>query len=562
MTNAEIARHFRDLATVMEYLGENQYKYRSYDRAADTIHKANQPIAQLDEEALQDLPGIGKAIAAKVRQLLSNGQLELLEQYRLSTPPVALQLLAIKGLSAKKVKQLTTELHLSSVGDLLHAIQENRVAKLKGYSAKSQDKLREQIMFWQCAQGQLRMPEIMRLTDELVENLLALGLKAVPTGAALQHACIASQISVLAARTPEVCQRLEDAGFTREKDGSDVLHTEHISRYRRSEEGVQEEVVLAEAGYSAWAHVISASSAAFLQQHPELQRPVQAGHEQQVFAKAELPYVPAPQRELEAPWPPIPEAALVQRKHLRGVVHAHTTWSDGSTELHDLAAACQERGFEYLTITDHSQAAGYAHGLSVERLQQQAQAIVAWNEAHPEFLVLRGSECDIMRDGRLDYDDETLAQLDIVIASVHSVLTMTREDATARLLTAIANPYTAMLGHPTGRLLLSRPGYDIDVEAVLSACAQNQVAVELNANPLRLDLDWRHIGLARELGIKISINPDAHSIAGLDVLEYGVRAAQKAGLRPEDCLNCLSAADFSAYLQQQRQQRLANAASV
>ncbi len=270
--------------------------------------------------------------------------------------------------------------------------------------------------------------------------------------------------------------------------------------------------------------------------------------EQQVFAQANLTYVPPPQREAYAPYPPTPEDELLQLRDIRGVVHAHTTASDGSATLPVLAKAVRTAGYSYLTITDHSRAAFYAKGLSPERLRAQAVEIDEYNAQHTGFKVFKGSEVDIMRDGSLDFTDEVLAELDIVIASVHSVLSMKPADATERLIRAVQNPYVTMLGHPTGRLLLSREGYQPDMAVILAACAEHQVAVEINASPMRLDLDWTHVGLAVELGVKLSINPDAHSVGGLDNIRFGVLAAQKAGLRSRDCLNCLEADAFGQYL--------------
>jgi len=238
-------------------------------------------------------------------------------------------------------------------------------------------------------------------------------------------------------------------------------------------------------------------------------------------------------------------------------VHAHSKYSDGATTVEVLAKACKKAGYEYLTMTDHSKVATYANGVSVERLREQCLEIETLNAKLKNFHIFKGTECDILRDGSLDYDNETLDMLDIVIASVHSVLRMSKADATERLLTAIANPYTMMLGHPTGRILLSREGYPLEMETILDACAKHNVAIEVNASPYRLDLDWTFVRAAVDRGILISINPDAHSLGDLDNIEFGVLAAQKAGLRQNECLNARDTAGFAAWIEAQKAKRRA-----
>ena len=557
MTNAALARHFRELATVMEYRGDNVFKYRSYARAADTIKKAPHELAAFTKAELTALPSIGDAIADKILELVASGKLDLLDRYRAEIPEVALELLTVKGLGANKVRQLVTELELESLGDLLHAIEENRVVQIKGFSHASQAKLREQLEFYVRSQGQLRLPDILSATAALVAECRDVGLEAQPAGAAARHCPTAGAVAVWLAVDTHRPQPLLDLGFV--PAAAPAWYTSDdaaLACLQRERGGVQEHVCTAPIAHTAWLSVVTCASPQFLRQHPPLLTPSAEGTAEAVFAKAGLPFTPAPQREPASPWPPVAGEDLVQVAHLRGVVHAHTTWSDGSAGLPELATACREAGYEYLAVTDHSRAAGYANGLSVDRLRAQALEVAKWNAAHPDFRVFHGTECDILRDGRLDYDDEVLAELDLVIASVHSVLRMSRADATERILRAIANPYVTMLGHPTGRLLLSRAGYDLDVDAVLAACAEHRVAVEINANPMRLDLEWRHVGLAVELGVKISINPDAHSPRGIDDIRYGVLVAQKAGLRPRDCVNCLDAGGFAEYLLSQRRERL------
>ncbi len=541
MTNKEIAAHFASLARLMEYAGENQFKIRSYRKALDILKKHPKSVARYTSQELQALEGIGKAIAEKIVELTSTGQLTLLERYRSEIGPAAIELLGVRGLGPSKVKQLVKELEVESVGELLQAIRENRVIELKGWSHTTQEKLRQQLEFYQRAQGFARYADVIAGAEEFLASLRQNCTQAALAGEAARQCPVLSELTFVA--TEDARQFLSEAGFV--VSASAASATGHLADFPAR-------VLLVLPERFALEHTLASSSPEWLAQHPRLAEVSGAETSAEVFAKADMPFVPAPQREVESPFPPVSEDKLIELKDIRGVVHAHSTYSDGSTELGVLAKACKEKGYDYLVITDHSKAAGYANGLSIERLREQRQEIDALNAANPEFQIFAGTECDILRDGSLDYPDEVLASLDCVIASIHSVLRMSQADATARLIKAIANPYTTMLGHPTGRLLLSRAGYPLDMEAVLQACAEHQVAIEINANPYRLDLDWRHLQRALELQIPISINPDAHAIGGIDDIKFGVLAAQKGGLQPSQCLNTKTVKEFASYLAQRR----------
>ena len=272
--------------------------------------------------------------------------------------------------------------------------------------------------------------------------------------------------------------------------------------------------------------------------------------EEAVFEKAALPYL-APElrddnRWLEAATPP----KLVTEKDVKSVMHLHTTYSDGLHSLRDMALYSKELGYEYMGLTDHSKSAFYANGLKPERVLAQMEEVDELNKELAPFKIFKGIESDILYDGSLDYEEDILKKFDFIIASVHSVLKMDKEKATTRLIRAIENPYTTILGHPTGRLLLSREGYPIDHKKVIDACAANKVILELNANPVRLDLDWTWIPYALEKGVKISINPDAHSKEGIHDIRYGVLAARKGGLTAEMCFNNLGLKEFEAFLKE------------
>ena len=545
MTNRELAAPFRTLGTVMEYLGENPFKTRSYARAYDTIRKAGQPLVGVTRPELLDIPGIGSAIADKIVEYREQGRIATLDRYLAEVPTGVVELLGVRGLGPKKVRQLVEELAVESVGELLHAIRENRVAALRGFSAKSQDKLREQLEFHQHSLGRSRLADVLTAATELRERLRAAFGRAAFTGQIARQSPIVDRVELI------VAGPIDGEVLGEDWSSSDT----DPDAYLGTVEGLPAIVRSCEARCFATELVLGTLGSEFAARHAVLQaldRSTPYPDDRAVFAAANLPYVPPPQREAASPWPPVPADEVITLDDIRGVVHAHTTWSDGSASIREMAEAARASGYEYLTITDHSRAAGYAGGLHPDRLREQIEAVRAVDAELEEITLFTGTECDILRDGSLDYDDDLLAELDFVVASVHSVLRMDREDATARLLRAIVNPHVDVLGHPSGRLLLSRPGYPLDYDRIFDACAERGVAIELNASPYRLDLDWTLIPAAVERGVLVSINPDAHSVAGIADIRYGVLAAQKAGLRPAECLNARSATDFSARLHARR----------
>jgi DNA polymerase (family 10) len=286
---------------------------------------------------------------------------------------------------------------------------------------------------------------------------------------------------------------------------------------------------------------------AFLQKFPGLDfRGLET--EAAVFQKVAMPYLAPELREQAWPLEKNGLENLVEEGQIKGVVHAHTTYSDGINSLREMALFAKENGYQYLGLTDHSKSAFYANGLKEDRLLAQWQEVDALNRELAPFRIFKGIESDILSDGSLDYEENILKQFDFIIASIHSNLRMDLEKATTRLLRAIENPYTTILGHPTGRLLLSRPGYPVDHEKIIDACAANQVAIELNANPYRLDLDWTWIQYALEKGVLIAINPDAHSTGGIHDIHYGTLSARKGGLTADKCLTCFELADFERFI--------------
>jgi DNA polymerase (family 10) len=539
ITNKSIAAIFRQLAKLMEFHGENKFKIRSYQNAYQLIRKYPEPVASLDKESLLKIDGIGQAIAEKIIVIHEEGQLPLLEKYKEQTADGVIELLNIRGLGPKKVRTLFDELSITSPGELYYACKENRLVQIKGMGAKTQQKLLEQLEFYLSSKGYIRIDQATELWEKLKTELAALPIEIELTGALRRKMPEVDQIEFLLSR--EHIQDFQSWLETTEhgqgqQEGVSILFKYH---------GVS--CCAHACSKEEWSHTLLKSTGGAGLMHDSMN----GFSEVSYFEQKAWPVIPPEMRDLPdiGSWLDKYDLDdLVELSDIKGLIHAHTDWSDGGLALEQLVSEVKGRGYQYLSITDHSKAAFYANGLNEERLRQQAEQIDQLNQSQDDFLILKGCEVDILNDGRMDLDPATLAALDIVIASVHSNLSMDKEKAMTRLLKAIENPHVHMLGHPTGRLILARNGYEIDHKKIIDACADHRVAIEINANPMRLDLDWEYIPYCMEKGVMISINPDAHSLQDLDYVKYGVDMGRKGGLTRSFCLNSLSANAFLEYL--------------
>lgn len=553
MTNKEIAGRFKYLAEIMELHEENTFKIRSYQNAYLSLRKFPEPLEQMTSEELESIKGVGKAIAGKIQELLKTGEMATLKKYEEKTPPGIREMLHIPGFGPKKIRIIWQELGVETIGELRYACNENRLIELKGFGQKTQEDLRQKLEYFQKMQGKFHFADLETPASRLKEILQA-QLPGVPiefTGAFRRCSNIVERIEILVGYSGAIGQLFESGELVLEKseEGRLLCHTagalpvlirqcspqefgSKLFRFTATEEFME----------------------AFLQKNQE-QDFRSLPDEAMVFEKVAYPFI-APELREKA-WA-VELAAdgklpvLVEEQQIKGVVHAHSTYSDGMNTLEEMAAACKTLGFAYLGITDHSKSAFYANGLQEDRLPTQWQEIEALNQKLAPFRIFKGIESDILADGSLDYPDEVLAQFEFVIASVHSNLRMDEEKATRRILRAVENPFTTILGHPTGRLLLSRPGYPLDHRKIIDACAANTVAIELNASPYRLDMDWSWIPYAIEKGVFISLNPDAHSTAGIRDIHFGVLSARKGGLPAARCLTCFELADFQSFIKKDR----------
>jgi DNA polymerase (family 10) len=523
--NDYIAERFSLLAKLMDIHGENSFKAKSYSVAAFTLEKSP-PVEGLPLEKVASIKGIGDSIGKKILEIQQTGELKALQEIIHKTPAGVIDMLQIKGLGPKKIATIWKEMEIESVGELLYACQENRLLLFKGFGEKTQQNVRDAIEFRLKHAGSHLFAEVEALAVRLDAALKAAfpGERFALTGEFRRHLEVVEKLEWVTTADPEAAMTVVG-----ETEGLDVGFV-----HATPEDFVR---VLFE----------TSCSGEFLESMPVKGS---AASEEELFAASGRPYISPVRREQHGlkDW-----GKVIEPGDIRAVIHSHSTWSDGSHSLEQMAAACIAKGYEYLVISDHSKSAFYANGLSVERIREQHAQIDELNKKLAPFTIFKSIECDILNDGGLDYTDDVLGTFDLVIASVHSNLKMSLEKATSRLLRAIENPYTTILGHMTGRLLLSRPGYPVDHKAIIDACVQNNVVIELNAHPRRLDMDWRWIGYALEQGAMISIDPDAHSVEGMDVIRYGVLAAQKAGVIPAQNLSSFGLDEFNEWLFETRE---------
>ncbi len=560
MDNVQIAEYFSLLSKLMDIHGENSFKSKTYAAAAFTIDKLLIPLNATEKEKIFLIKGIGESTGKKIIELIETGELKVLTDLIAKTPEGVLEMLSIKGIGPKKIATIWKEMEIETLGELLYACKENRLKLYKGFGEKTQLSIEEAIEFYFRNQGSFLYPQVEAVEPQItayLEKLFSPGNVFI-TGAFKRQLEIINELEYvvnssndlikpkfLSANPPELLEETPVSLLYKLTNGLRLkLYTgtadfkKHLFRYSASDEFIQ---AFAEQYTAADFNLISGAD------------------DRALFSSLGLAFIPACLRETPAV---LSRAAavselpvLIQPGDIKSIIHSHSDWSDGSNTLEAMARAAIEKGFEYLVISDHSKSAFYASGLSEEKIKAQHQYIDELNSRLAPFKIFKSIESDILNDGSLDYSDAILSSFDLVIASIHSNLKMPEEKAMMRLINAIENPYTTILGHMTGRLLLSRKGYPVDHRRIVDACAANNVVIELNAHPSRLDIDWRHIEYALEKNVLISIDPDAHFIEGFDDTRYGVLAAQKAMLTKANNLSSFGLQEFEAFLNGQKSKR-------
>lgn len=560
MDKHAIALVLDEIGTLMELQGENQFRARAFYNAARALEGVVDDVAELARTSeLAGVRGLGPTTVEVVRELVTTGRSSLYEELRERTPDGLIELLAVPGLGARRIHTLHAQLGIESLDDLERAASEGRIAELPGFGAKTQEKLLEGVAFVRSMAGRRRQPEAWAAAGwvcglleghEAVERIKAAGplRRRMETVDGIDLVAASSDVAAA------VAAFLELPGVARgERDG------ERGARARLADglelrlrcvppQEFAPQLVFATGSAEHWQALCRRAEGLGLRLD---ERGLWRGRERlapdeeaAIYDALGLPLIAPELREGQGE---VEAAAagtlprLVALDDLQGCFHCHTTYSDGRASVQEMAEAARERGWRYLGLADHSQAAAYAGGLSPDAVARQHEEIDAWNAEHgAEIWLFKGVEADILADGRLDYADleeDVLGRFDYVVGSIHSSFGLSEAEQTARVLRAMENPHLTFLGHPTGRLLLSREGYRIDLDAVIEAAAERGVGIEINANPRRLDMDWRLWRRAREKGVRTAINPDAHSTGGLDDVRFGAAVARKGWVAPEDVVN-------------------------
>jgi DNA polymerase (family X) len=555
----QLAQLLSEIAVYMDLLGENTFKVRAHENVARIIETFE---GDLDEAvasgAIAEVKGIGPSLREKIEEFVKTGRITEHEKLQKKIPSGLLELLKVPGLGAKKVRVIYDELKISSLGELEYACKENRLVKLPGFGEKTQSNILKNIEFLKKYQNSFLYSDAVLEAGLLISFLKSVkGIKKIEVAGSLRRKKeIVKDMDILVATTdPKAMTKkllaypgVESVTGSGETKTSVVLKTGMACDLRVVTEKEFPYALVYFTGskeHNVALRGIAKDKGLLLNEYGLFkgEKLVPCATEEEIYKKLGLEYVEPELREnfgeiIAAQTNKLP--TLVERRQIKGIFHCHTTESDGNNSLEDMIRAAQDLGFEYIGISDHSTSAVYANGLKKDRILDQFKRIEALQKKF-KIKIFKGVESDILSDGSLDYEDSLLKKFDFVIGSVHGGLTLPEEQMTKRVLKAIKNPYLKFLGHPTGRLLLAREAFAIDMNRVIEEAAKAGVIIELNANPQRLDMDWRHGKFLKSKKGRVSINPDAHSIAGLEDVDFGVGIARKAWLTPENVVNTLPA---------------------
>jgi DNA polymerase (family 10) len=560
LENTEFIRKLKLHNRLLEFYGANPFKTRAIDSAINILGSMEEQITALSITDLEEIDGLGKGIIQLIEEISESGTIAELEDNLSKTPKGIIELLNIKGLGPKKVKLIWDELGLTDVEGVLEAARSNRLSKLKGFGEKTQDKVRRTLEFKIANRGFYRYADIIHINNDIKQKISQCDRvdQMEEIGPLRRKEVIIDTLCYLVSVTDmrsfhNFITEVEELSINTKDSGPfairGVIHATDLKfeMLCTNPESFCNKLFL-HTGTAQHYTVLEASG----KKAYDLLQNEHFHSEKEIFEALDMQFIDPELREgyFEvdlAKEKAIPQ--LLEMKDLKGVLHNHSTYSDGKHSLREMAEYCKELGYEYVGMTDHSVSAFYANGLDIDRVKQQQEEIDSLNEELAPFRIFKGIESDILNDGRLDYPDDVLGSFDFIVASVHSNLEMDIKKATNRLLRAVENPYTTILGHMTGRLLLEREGYPIDHKLVIDACAKNGVVIEINANPWRLDIDWRWIHYALQQGVMLSINPDAHEKGGYQDMYFGVLAGRKGGLTKEMTLNCKTSKEISLFFE-------------
>lgn len=588
-TIRDIADQLDLVYQLMQLAGENRFKAIAFDRASQTIRGFEEDINKyIDEKCLTNIKGIGKSIANDIYAYVETGEMPVLKKFKEKVPMDLIQWLDISGLGPKNILKIHQQFGISTLDELKKCIDRGDLAELPGLGAKSVEKIKKSIAWMEQFEERCRLNEADDIANELVQSLKNLpGVESIKVAGSLRRSKeTIGDIDILIAAEEAHIDQIFDA-FTSHECVVEILGRGETKSSVRSREGRQIDlrIVHPESFGAALMYFTGSKEHNIAMRFRARERglalneyglfklnskgetdweaKIQSKKESSIYKDLGLHWIPPELREDrgELEWfTEHEQMPLVQQEQIRGVIHTHSTWSDGKYSIQEMAAACIARDYEYLGITDHSKTAGYAGGLSIDRVKAQWEEIEKLNAHYAaegvNFVIFKGIESDILGNGDLDYPSDILAGFDFIVASVHQQLDMPLDTMMDRFKRAIENPFTTMIGHPTGRLLLKRGESSLDMNFLIEYAAQQQTAIEINASPWRLDLDWTWGNKAKQAGLFTSINPDAHSIEGIDDIQYGVRIARKAKFDQARVLNSLSADDFLSWAKTSRTSKL------
>jgi len=555
MQKKPVSDILENIAMLLEIKGENPFKSRAYYNAAKALSGITNLEELVKEKRLREIKGIGEALSQKIEEYSKTGTMAYYEELTQVVPESLLELMQIPNLGPKKIKVLYDELEITNIGELEYACKENRLIHLTGFGEKTQENVLKGIEFFKRHKGEFLFGDVYQEAERIRQRLSTIvdPIWAEVCGSIRRRKEVVRDMDILVAA--ENHEKITSF-FVSMPEVDQVLVTGETKTSVRMKSGIEADLRVVTRQEFPYALVYFTGS----KEHNVRLRGiakkkgwklneygifdgdnlVTCKSEEEIYRALGLPYIPPELREdsgeIEAAEQDM-LPSLIQHEDIRGIFHVHTDFSDGVDSLERMVEAAQKFGFSYIGVSDHSKTAYYAGGLKHDAILRQWEMIDTLNKKNSTFRIFKGIESDILSDGSLDYDDSILEGFDFVIASVHSGFTMKKDDMEERILKAMKNPYTTILGHPTGRLLLSRDGYQVDMMRIIDCAAQNHVILELNASPYRLDIDWRYLKYAKDKGVMISINPDAHAVAGLEEVFFGVNIARKGWQESKDILN-------------------------
>ncbi len=550
----------------MELHDENEFKIKSYNSALFQLERFDGSLANQTKAELENINGVGKSIASAIDEINASGMLTIHEELESKTPEGILEIMELKGLGAKKIKLLWQQLDITSIDQLLELSENGELSKLKGFGAKTAENIKNAILLRKENEGKLLFAQAEPICQYFTDTIKAIdsNILVSPTGSFRRKMEIIEELTFLLGSDDfellsSVVSKIEGLIIDDKKSSPFAIRATFekadITFLFCGTEDFQKQLFLTTGSPEHLAQEVKdGKSLKSLVGFKKIK------DEKEAYELADLPYIAPELREAATNLEKIKSFGLpdlIEMEDLKGILHNHSTYSDGQHTLEEMAKECQRLGYEYLGITDHSKSSFYyANGLYENRVADQQKEINELNSQMTPFKIFKGIECDILPDGSLDYSNDVLASFDFIVSSIHSAMNMDKIKSTERVLKAVENPFTTILGHMTGRLLLKRPGYPVDHAVIIEACAKHNVAIEINANPWRLDIDWRWVNYAIEKGVMLSINPDAHKIEGYADMYYGLQVGRKGGLTRENNLNSLSLIEIDEFFTKRKAKAL------